>query len=162
GKDITRFHCVFWPAMLLAAKLPLPGRVFGHGFMTLNGQRMSKTLGTIVEPGVAADRVGVDPLRLYLVKEVPFGGDRDFSFDRFEERYNADLANNRGNLVSRVAAMAGRYQDGVVRPAAAANGQLARIAESAVADYRKGMDALMLHEGAAAAYRLIDGANEFI
>jgi len=162
GKDITRFHCVFWPAMLMAARLPLPRQVFGHGFMTIDGQRMSKTLGTIIDPGVAAERVGVDPLRLYLVKEIPFGGDGDFSFARLEERYNADLANNLGNLVSRVAAMAARYQKGVVRPAATGNDQLARLGEQVVADYRRAMDAFMLHEGAAAAFKLIDGTNEFI
>ena len=96
--------------MLMAARLPLPRQVFGHGFMTLNGQRMSKTLGTIVDPIEAADRLGVDPLRLYLVKEVAFGGDGDFSWERYEERYNVDLANNLGNLVSRVTAMAHRYR----------------------------------------------------
>lgn len=162
GKDITRFHSVIWPAMLMSAKLPLPRQVFGHGFMTIDGQRMSKTLGTIIDPVVAAERLGVDPLRLYLVKEIPFGGDGDFSFERFDERYNADLANNLGNLVSRAAAMAGRYRDGVVRPAAAPSGRLQRLSEQVVADYRTAMDALMLHEGAAAAYRLIDGTNEYI
>jgi methionyl-tRNA synthetase len=162
GKDITRFHAVIWPAMLMAARIDLPRQIFGHGFMTIGGQRMSKTLGTIVDPMVAADRVGVDPLRLYLVKEVPFGGDGDFSFERLEERYNADLANNLGNLVSRVSAMAARYQRGSVRPAAAGNDQLARLGEQVVADYRRAMDALALHDGAAAAFRLIDGTNEFI
>jgi methionyl-tRNA synthetase len=165
GKDITRFHTVIWPAMLMAAKLPLPRQVFGHGFMTINGQRMSKSLGTIIDPIVAANHVGSgspDPLRLYLVKEIPFGGDGDFSFERLDERYNADLANNLGNLVSRVSAMAGRYRSGVVRPAAAADDRLARRGEQCVADYGRGMDALAMHEGAAAAFRLIDGTNEFI
>jgi methionyl-tRNA synthetase len=146
----------------MAANIPVPRQIFGHGFMTMDGQRMSKTLGTIIDPIVAADRLGVDPLRLYLVKEVPFGGDGDFSFARLEERYNADLANNLGNLVSRVTAMAGRYRGGAVRPAAAGNDQLARLAEQVVADYRRGMDAFLIHEGAAAAFRLIDGTNEFI
>jgi len=162
GKDITRFHAVFWPAMLMAAKLPVPRAIFGHGFMTLNGQRMSKTLGTIVDPIEAADRLGHDPLRLYLVKEIAFGGDGDFSWDRYDERYNVDLANNLGNLVSRVASMAHRYRQGRLVPTGAGSDQLARIAEQVVADYRKAMDAFALHEGAAAAYRLIDASNEFI
>ncbi|MGH9143140.1 MAG: methionine--tRNA ligase, partial [Vicinamibacterales bacterium] len=162
GKDITRFHAVIWPAMLMAARLPLPRQVFGHGFMTLNGQRMSKTLGTIVDPIEAADRLGVDPLRLYLVKEVAFGGDGDFSWERYEERYNVDLANNLGNLVSRVASMAHRYRGGLVAPGASGNDQLARLGESLIAEYRRAMDRFALHEGAAAAFRLIDGANEFI
>ena len=162
GKDITRFHAVIWPAMLMSAKLPVPRQVFGHGFMTLNGQRMSKTLGTIVDPIDAADRLGVDPLRLYLVKEIAFGGDGDFSWDRYEERYNVDLANNLGNLVSRVAAMAGRYRNGVLRPSGGGSDQLVRLGEQIALDYRRAMDAFAIHEGAAAAYRLIDATNEFI
>jgi methionyl-tRNA synthetase len=162
GKDITRFHAVIWPAMLMAAKLPLPRQVFGHGFMTLNGQRMSKTLGTIVDPIDAADRLGTDPLRLYLVKEIGFGGDGDFSWERYDERYNVDLANNLGNLVSRVSAMAARYRNGVLRPAGAASDQLLRLAEQITTDYRRSMDGFAIHEGAAAAYRLIDATNEYI
>jgi methionyl-tRNA synthetase len=162
GKDITRFHAVIWPAMLLSAKLPLPRAIFGHGFMTIGGQRMSKTLGTIIDPLLAADRHGQDPLRLYLVKEIAFGGDGDFSWERYDERYNVDLANNLGNLVSRVTAMAHRYRGGRLAPAGAVSDQLARLAETVVADYRTAMDRFALHEGAAAAYRLIDGSNEFI
>jgi len=162
GKDITRFHAVIWPAMLMSAKLPLPHQEFGHGFLTLNGQRMSKTLGTIVDPIVAADRLGHDPLRLYLVKEVVFGGDGDFSWDRYDERYNADLANNLGNLVSRVSAMAGRYRSGTLTPTASTNDQLVRVAEQAVTNYRRAMDRFALHEGAAAAFSIVDATNEFI
>jgi len=132
GKDITRFHAVIWPAMLMAAKLPLPRAIFGHGFMTLGGQRMSKTLGTIVDPIEAAGRFGQDPLRLYLVKEIAFGGDGDFSWARYDERYNVDLANNLGNLVSRVTSMAHRYRGGRLTPTGAGSDQLVRIAEQVV------------------------------
>jgi len=162
GKDITRFHAVFWPAMLMGAGLPPPRHVFGHGFLTIDGQRMSKTLGTIVDPIEAADRLGVDPLRLYLVKEIAFGGDGDFSWKRYDERYNVDLANNLGNLVSRVSAMAARYRQGRLAPTGAPSETLARLGEQAAADYKQAMDGLALHEGAAAAFRLIDGTNEFI
>ena len=162
GKDITRFHAVIWPAMLMSANIALPRQVFGHGFMTLGGQRMSKTLGTIVDPTVAADRLGHDPLRLYLAKEIVFGSDGDFSWERFDERYNADLANNLGNLVSRVTAMAARYRNGTVIPAAATGDRLARVGEEAIEDYRRAMDRFALHEGAAAAFRIIDATNEFI
>jgi methionyl-tRNA synthetase len=162
GKDITRFHTVVWPAMLMSAGLPLPRQVFGHGFMTMNGQRMSKSLGTIVDPVEAADRHGADPLRLYLVKEITFGGDGDFSWERYDERYNVDLANNLGNLVSRVSAMAGRYRAGRLQPAGATSEKLAALATETAAAYRRSMDAFAIHEGAAAAFRLVDAANEFI
>src|SRR5262249_58904694 len=162
GKDITRFQAVIWPAMRLSAKLPLPRAIFGHGFMTINGQRMSKTLGTIIDPLVAAARHGADPLRLCLVKEIAFGGDGDFSWERFDERYNVDLANNLGNLVSRVAAMAHRYRGGRLTPTGGASDALARIGEESAAAYRRGMDTFALHEGAAAAFRFIDATNEYI
>src|SRR2546423_11771802 len=165
GKDITRFHSVIWPAMLMSAQIAVPRQIFGHGFMTMNGQRMSKTLGTIVDPIEAADRLGAnghDPLRLYLVKEIAFGGDGDFSWQRYDERYNVDLANNLGNLVSRVTAMAGRYRHGSLRPSGGASDQLVRIGEQVAADYRRAMDSCAIHEGAAAAYRLIDATNEYI
>ncbi len=161
GKDITRFHTVIWPAMLLSAGLPLPREVFGHGFMTIDGQRMSKSLGTIVDPIVAADRRGVDALRLYLVKEIPFGGDGDFSWERFDERYNVDLANNLGNLVSRVTAMAARYRGGRLE-GGGASGALAAVGEDVARAYRRAMDQYALHEGTAAVFRLIDATNEFI
>jgi methionyl-tRNA synthetase len=165
GKDITRFHAVIWPAMLMSAKIAPPKQIFGHGFMTMNGQRMSKTLGTIIDPIVAADRLGPkgqDPLRLYLVKEVSFGGDGDFTWERYDERYNVDLANNLGNLVSRVSAMAARYRGSRLAPTGAGSDQLVRLGEQVVADYRRSMDTFALHEGAAAAFRLIDATNEFI
>jgi methionyl-tRNA synthetase len=161
GKDITRFHCVIWPAMLMSARLPLPQQVFGHGWISVAGQRMSKSLGNVVDPIDAADRCGVDALRLYLTKEVPYGGDGDFTFERLDEKYNADLANNLGNLVSRVAAMTERYRGGRL-PAASASERLRGISRQAVEEYRQGMERLALHEGVAAAFRMIDAANLFI
>jgi methionyl-tRNA synthetase len=162
GKDITRFHCVFWPAMLMSAKLPLPGQVFGHGWVFFKGERMSKSLGNMVDPLDAAKRFGPDPLRLYLTKEVPYGGDGDFTWERFEEKYNADLANNLGNLVNRVASMSERYRQGSLRAPVAVSATLATVAERAVLSYREAMERHALHDATAAAFRLISGTNEFV
>jgi methionyl-tRNA synthetase len=162
GKDITRFHCVIWPAMLMSAGIALPKQVFGHGWVFFKGERMSKSLGNIVDPLDASERFGPDPLRLYLTKEVPYGGDGDFSWERFEEKYNADLANNLGNLVNRVAAMTERYRNSMLQPAPVGPGRLATIAAEAVTRYQASMERYAIHEGAAAAYDLIAATNLFI
>ncbi len=161
GKDITRFHCVVWPAMLLSAGLPLPTKVFGHGWVLFKGEKMSKSLGTVVDPLAAVDRFGPDPLRLYLTKEIVFGNDGDFSWDRFEEKYNADLANNLGNLVSRVTAMAGRYRNGTLR-ATVADPALEEQAPAVIAAWRDAMNELALEAACAAAFQWIDRVNEYI
>jgi methionyl-tRNA synthetase len=160
GKDITRFHTVIWPAMLMSAGVRLPRQVFAHGFMTVGGQRMSKSNpGTIIDPLEAARRHGVDALRLYLVKEITFGADGDFSWERFDERYNVDLANNLGNLVSRVAAMAHQYRRGRLTSRAAASSRLRDVHAEVAQAYRTAMDGLALNEAVAAAFRLIDATN---
>ncbi|MCA1559511.1 MAG: methionine--tRNA ligase [Acidobacteria bacterium] len=162
GKDITRFHAVIWPAMLISAGLPLPRQIFGHGWVHYRGEKMSKSLGTTVEPLDALERFGADPLRLYLVKEISFGSDGDFTWERYEDRYNVDLANNLGNLVSRVAAMAEKYRGGHLRPSAAGPGRLAALAGDALCVYEREMEAFALEGGVAAAFRIVDAANEFI
>ena len=162
GKDITRFHCVVWPAMLMSVGVPLPRQVFGHGWVHWQGQKMSKSLGTVVDPLEAADRLGPDPLRLYLTKEIAFGQDGDFTWDRFEERYNVDLANNFGNLVSRVVSMGHRYRQGRLVAPAREPGPLAPAVEQAVTSYRQAMDRYALHQGVSAAFSLIDATNEYI
>ncbi len=162
GKDITRFHSLLWPAMLMSAGVELPRQVFGHGFVHFKGERMSKSLGTIVDPLDARERFGPDPLRLFLVREIPFGQDGDFSWQRFEERYNADLANNLGNLVSRVASMGTRYLSGQLTVPSGEPGRLAGVADAAVAGYGTAMDGLQPTAAASAAFDLVDATNEFI
>ena len=161
GKDITRFHTVVWPAMLWSAGLEAPRKVFGHGWLHYGGQRMSKSLGTSVDPVDAASRFGKDAIRLYLTKEISYGSDGDFTWERFEERYNVDLANNFGNLVSRVVSMADKYRSGRLAPAGD-GGRLATVAGAAFERYRTGMDAFALHDGVAAAFQIVDAANVFI
>ncbi|KKQ73572.1 MAG: Methionine-tRNA ligase, partial [Berkelbacteria bacterium GW2011_GWB1_38_5] len=110
GKDIFRFHCIIWPAMLLAVGFELPKKIFIHGFLTVNNEKMSKTRGNVIDPLEIAKLYGVDTLRYFLFREIPFGQDGDFSIDRFEKRYRDDLANDLGNLVQRVITMAKNYQ----------------------------------------------------
>lgn len=114
GKDILRFHAIYWPTFLLAAGLPLPEKVFAHGWWTVEGQKMSKSLRNVVEPNMLADTYGVDPIRYFLLREVPFGLDGDFSHSSLISRINSDLANDLGNLLSRSTAMLGKYFDGVL------------------------------------------------
>ncbi|MDO8494318.1 MAG: methionine--tRNA ligase [Deltaproteobacteria bacterium] len=137
GKDITRFHCVIWPAMLLAAKIKLPKTVFGHGFVYLKGEKMSKSLGNIVDPMAVADQYGADPLRYYLLRTSSFGTDGDFTWDDFIQRYNGDLANGLGNLTNRTLGMLGQYQDGIILPQ--------KIKKSALATTMTGIAKKVLH-----------------
>ncbi|MCC6163459.1 MAG: methionine--tRNA ligase [Acidobacteria bacterium] len=161
GKDITRFHAVIWPAMLMSAGLSVPRQVFGHGWVHLRGEKMSKSLGTAVDPLDAASRFGADALRLYLTKEIAYGADGDFSVERFEERYNTDLANNLGNLLNRVTAMGVRYRQGTLAPVASLS-PLQDLAAATVRTYRDAMDTYALHQGAVAVYRLLDATNEYL
>ncbi|MBI2901794.1 MAG: methionine--tRNA ligase [Planctomycetes bacterium] len=112
GKDITRFHCIIWPAMLLGADLPLPKKVFAHGFVYLSGEKISKS-GKRLDPAKAADRFGGDPLRYFLLREIAFDNDGDFTWEKFVERYNGELANELGNLLNRVVNMAEKNLGGV-------------------------------------------------
>ena len=114
GKDILKFHAVFWPALLMAAGLPVPQRLFIHGYLLLDGEKMSKSLGNVLDPFEVMDRFGTDALRFYCFREVSFGQDGSVSTAGFESRYESELANEYGNLASRTLAMVTRYRDGVV------------------------------------------------
>jgi methionyl-tRNA synthetase len=114
GKGIVRFHAVYWPAMLLSAGEPLPTTLWVHGYLTVDGQKISKSLGNAVDPLSLVQRYGVDPVRYWLLREVPPFGDTDYTQDKLERRYNADLANDLGNLLNRTVSMLHRYRGGVV------------------------------------------------
>jgi methionyl-tRNA synthetase len=129
GKDILRFHAVIWPAMLMAAGLPLPRKVFGHGWLLVGGEKMSKTKLTGIAPSQITDHFGSDAYRYYFMRAIPFGQDGSFSWEDLNARYTSELANDYGNLASRVAAMVGRYFDGVL-PEATDHG----VAEQAITD----------------------------
>jgi methionyl-tRNA synthetase len=114
GKDVVRFHAIYWPAFLMSAGLPLPHRIFGHGFVLNRGAKMSKSLGNIVEPGALAETFGVDPLRYYLLRAIQFGQDGEWSHEAIGRRINADLANDLGNLAQRTLSMISKACDGMV------------------------------------------------
>ncbi|HAG97476.1 MAG TPA: methionine--tRNA ligase, partial [Ktedonobacter sp.] len=123
GKDITRFHCLYWPAMLLSAGLPLPRQVAVHGFLTLEGQRISKSTGNVIDPVELVDSFGADAVRYYLLRNLSFASDENFSRTAFIRHYNDELANELGNLLNRVVTMINRYRGGAI-PSAGPTGEL--------------------------------------
>ncbi len=114
GKDIFRFHTIMWPAMLLSAGLTPPKQVFGHGFFTINGEKISKSLGNAIDPVQLAEKYGVDAIRYFIMREIPFGKDSDFSTERLEQRYKGDLADDLGNLLNRSLNMVIKYRNGEI------------------------------------------------
>ncbi len=136
GKDILRFHAVYWPALLMAAELELPEHVFVHGFLLMDGEKMSKSLGNVLDPFAVIERYGSDALRFYLLRDVPFGQDGSVSTASFELRYESELANELGNLASRTIAMVHRYRDGVplaIAPDSELDGEFAGLAQEVAA-----------------------------
>ncbi len=160
GKDITRFHCVYWPAMLMSAGVELPRSVWAHGFVSIDGSKISKSEGVTLDLSDVIERHGADAFRYYMLRDVPWNGDGVFSLDRFDERYNAELANNLGNLANRAISMIERYRDGVVPEGAPTELDAAVVA--AVDRYRSVMDANLLHQGLAVAMELASTANGFV
>ncbi len=163
GKDITRFHCLIWPAMLMAADIPLPLCVFGHGFVYNRGEKMSKSIGNIVDPADLARFFGADALRYLLLREIAFDRDGDFTVELFVTRYNAELANDLGNLFSRTLSMTNRYRGAGVPPwsdAAAADWQ--RLTQGVVGDYVEAMEALSFDVGLQAMWRAVQAGNRYV
>jgi methionyl-tRNA synthetase len=168
GKEITRFHCVYWPALLMAAGLPLPKSVVGHGWLLFEESKMSKSRGNIVRAETILDVLGADALRYFLMREVVFGQDGSFSFDALVQRYNADLANGYGNLVSRTLSMIGRYFDGVVPMPATGGGAIPRAGTvrteipTAIAAFAIHFDALDFSRALEAAWALVATVDGFL
>ncbi len=160
GKNITRFHCLYWPAMLMSAGLPLPRQVFAHGFMLDKGAKMSKSQGNVLDPDHMVARMGVDGVRYVVLREVPFDRDADVSYEGFVRRYNADLANDFGNLLNRTLNMTSRYLDGE-RPAPR-QGELAAAWSEARRDYDTKMGGFLLHDALAAIWSFVGESNRFV
>jgi methionyl-tRNA synthetase len=164
GKDITRFHTIIWPAMLMSAGIELPRKVWVHGFlMAAGGDRMSKSRGNMFDPDDVVAALGPDGARYVTLREVAFDRDTEVSWDSFVRRYNADLANDFGNLVNRTVTMAGRYLGGD-RPAprAAADAPLAAAWAKAAAAYADKLEALLLHDALGALWEFVGEANRFV
>ncbi len=165
GKEITRFHCVYWPAFLMAAGLPLPKSVVGHGWLLFEDNKMSKSRGNIVRAETILDVMGADALRYFLLREVVFGQDGSFSFDALVQRYNSDLANGYGNLVSRTLSMIGRYFGGVVPEPVSGIAQASSIPveiPKTIATFAQHFDALDFSRALETAWALVGAVDGYL
>ncbi|MFZ0481386.1 MAG: methionine--tRNA ligase [Terriglobales bacterium] len=165
GKEIVRFHCVYWPAFLMAADLPLPKGITAHGWLLFEENKMSKSRGNIVRTETILDVLGADALRYFLLREIVFGQDGSFSFDALVQRHNSDLANGLGNLASRTSTMITRYFKGEVPPNSAQTAQDAAIAETAtnvIADFAAFFDQYQFSKALEAAWGLVSAVDKYI
>ena len=165
GKEIVRFHAIYWPAFLMSLDLPLPRKVYGHGWLNFNGEKMSKSRGNVVDPYILSERFGVDALRFFLLRTFPFGSDGNFTNELLISTINTDLANTLGNLVSRTTAMSQKYFAGSLGQGsdhAPLDDELLALASGVIADYEKHMDAFQFSVALGDIFRLLDRANKYI
>ena len=165
GKDIIRFHTIYWPAFLMSLDIPLPEKVYGHGWVLLEGGKMSKSKGNVVDPVILAERYGVDALRYYLLREIAFGSDGVFSNENLINRINSDLANDLGNLVSRTVAMVEKYFGGTIpeeREAGDFDGELKALAAQTKTDAEKELDKLNFSVALTDIWKFVSRTNKYI
>ena len=171
GKDILRFHAIYWPAMLLSAGLPLPKAIYVHGFITVDGEKVSKTIGNVIDPfalvekysSTSSPQVGVDAIRYFLLREISSSDDGDFSYKKLEERYNGDLANNLGNLVSRAAKLIETKLNGELNfEAKFINSEAKERVEKTSEEYKDAINNFRLHESLISVWDLLGYANTFL
>ncbi len=161
GKDIARFHAVIWPAMLMAANLPVPRAVFGHGWLLVGGEKMSKSKLTGIAPSQITDTFGSDAFRYYFLSAITFGQDGSFSWEDLNARYHSELANGLGNLASRVIAMVTRYFDGVI-PVAGSDPSILGLEKRVTEAANQQIDAFAINEALASIWELVDALNGYI
>lgn len=166
GSDITRFHAIYWPMFLMALDLPLPDREFVHGLLMTKDGKMSKSKGNTIDPYPLIERYGVDAVRYYLVREVSFGSDGQFTPEQFIERINMDLANNLGNLLNRTVSMINKYYDGVIpeyqKGINPFDNEIETLIEETIKEYENNFDNLHMTEAVAAVMKLVSRANKYI
>ena len=165
GKEIVRFHAIYWPAFLMSLDLPLPKKVYGHGWLNFNGEKMSKSKGNVVDPYMLSERYGVDALRFFLLRTFPFGSDGNFTNELLIQTINTDLANDLGNLVSRSTAMSDRYFGGDLTTGGKhepLDDELKTLADEVVGKYEAAMEQMQFSVALNEAFRLISRANKYI